>query len=500
MNSFPKVVDSSINPNIQIILSRKIRFLIFCILSFIGSILMLSNSVFSSSVTIIKSELNLTNRQFGTFGSFLGIGHIFGSFIYIILSTKISRKYLFLSSLVICSCSHLFFFVTDYFYFLLLVRSLAGIGQSIGFCYLPTWIEQFGIQKLKSWMITILNITENFGQIWGYLFSLILTSAKWKYSLLFETFSTLFFIPILLLIPKKYFNKELIFDSTKKQLNVNQNENDTSNNKKKYSENATVFESIEYNKKNENQSFDSKDNHNTIDVSSQINIKQNNSNLKKIKNKFCILLTNIQYISLLLYKCVDIFILTAQTFWYSDYIQDTFKIKNDLEIFKSFTSSFVIAPICGILISGILVNFLGGCYSLKFLIMMTITMILSSALAIYTGFTKNFLNFTIFNSLYSLTDNISGNFCVLLSVEYFSPIMKSYALGMFQLAIQIFAFFPAPLAYSEIKLYFNSSKIAMRILLNYSVIGSLCMIWCLINKIRKVIKEKGKKKLIDETI
>ena len=127
-------------------------------------------------------------------------------------------------------------------------------------------------------------------------------------------------------------------------------------------------------------------------------------------------------------------------------------------------------------------------------------MILSSAIAIYTGFTKNFLNFTIFNSLYSLTDNISGNFCVLLSVEYFSPIMKSYALGMFQLAIQIFAFFPAPLAYSEIKLYFNSSKIAMRILLNYSVIGSLCMIWCLINKIRKVIKEKGKKKLIDETI
>ena len=498
MNTLPKNNDSSTNSNSQIILSRKIRFLIFCILSFIGSVLMLSNSVFSSSVTVIKSELNLTNRQFGALGSFLGIGHIFGSLIYTILSGKLSRKFLFLLSLVICSCSHLFFFVTNYFYFLLLIRLLAGTGQSIGFCYLPTWVEQFGIQKLKSWMITILNITENFGQIWGYLFSLILTPAKWKYTLLFETASTLIFLPILISIPKKYFNKELVFYSTKIKSDLNQN---GINNNKKYKETATIFVSIQSDKNIKFSNFYSQNNNinDNNNIPTQINIKQHKANLKKIKNKFCILITNIQYISLLLFKSVENFISTAQTFWYSDFIQETFNIKNDLEIFKSFTLSFVIAPICGILISGILINFIGGYNSIKSLIIMTVSSILTSSIAIYSGLTKIFINFTIFNTLFNLMYNISSNFIILLSVEELSPVMKGYALGIFQFVMQFLAFFPAPMVYAEIKLFFKSSKIAMQILMGYSVVGSLCIIWCLIYKIRRIIKGDGGKKLVEVT-
>ena len=491
MNSVPNAIDPSVNHNSQIILSRKIRFLLFCILSFIGSILMLSNSVFSASVTVIKSELNLTNRQFGMFGSFLGIGHICGSLIYIILSGIFSRKYLFLLSLVICSCSHLFFFVTKYFYFLLLIRLMAGIGQSIGFCYLPTWVEQFAIRKYKSWMITILNIAENFGQIWGYLFSLILTPVKWKYNLLFETSSILIFLPILLLIHKKYFNKELISDGTANKLCESQR--DTNQDKKEPS-NFTVFRTIEeVDRKKVQNSYSNDDNNNNIIE----NFSQKKKQRAYLKHKFCLLIINIQYISLLFCKSVENFINTAQTFWYSDYIQDAFKIKNDLKIFKSFTSSYVIAPICGVLISGFIVSRLGGYYSLKSLAMMTIFSIITSGIAIYAGFTKNFINFTIFNILFNLSYNISSNFIILLSVEELPPTMKGYALGLFQFALQFLAFFPAPLAYAEIKLYFNSSKIAMQILMSYSAVGSLCIIWCLINKICKRIKGRGKKKLVE---
>ena len=201
---------------------------------------------------------------------------------------------------------------------------------------------------------------------------------------------------------------------------------------------------------------------------------------------------------MLLFKSVENFISIEQTFWFSDFVQDTFKIKDSFEIFKSYAFSFVISSITGVLLSGLLVSLLGGYRSLRSLIMMSITSLLACSIGIINGYSSTFPQFTKLNCIFYVLYNISSNFVILLSLLEINYKMKGYAVGFFIFSLQILAFLPAPIVYAELKLYFNSSKKAMKILMDYSAIGVLCMVWSLIYRLIKIFKYLRKKPLIKQ--
>ena len=112
--STPNLSNSQIEKELEkekkVILSKSLRWFILLILCLLHSFLGVSGGVFSSGVTIIKKELNLTDNQFGSFGSINGIGSIIGSFLFTLLNNKISRKYYFLFAMSLNTCMNLCFF------------------------------------------------------------------------------------------------------------------------------------------------------------------------------------------------------------------------------------------------------------------------------------------------------------------------------------------------------------------------------------------------------
>jgi predicted MFS family arabinose efflux permease len=116
--STPNITNSQIEVELEnqkkkkeeIILSKGLRWFILLILCLLHSFLGVSGGVFSSGVKIIKKELNLTDNQFGSFGSINGIGSIIGSFLFTLLNNRISRKYYFLFAMSLNTCMNLCFF------------------------------------------------------------------------------------------------------------------------------------------------------------------------------------------------------------------------------------------------------------------------------------------------------------------------------------------------------------------------------------------------------
>ncbi len=131
-------------------LSKKIRWLILILLSLMHSFLGISSGIFSSSVTKIKSDLKLSDSQFGSIGTFYGFGTLIGSFIFTFLNDKINRKFYFLFSMSLNTCLNIFFFIVHNFYIVILIRTLSGIFVVCGYCFFPIWVEQFGIKKFKT--------------------------------------------------------------------------------------------------------------------------------------------------------------------------------------------------------------------------------------------------------------------------------------------------------------------------------------------------------------
>ena len=97
---------------------------------------------------------------------------------------------------------------------LLFSRFISGFASVFCFIYFPIWVENFAMKKWVNFVQTTVQVANTIGYIIGYFIYLILGSNKWKDGFFIESFSVLFLVLIMAMIPSRYYNKnEIVKDN-----------------------------------------------------------------------------------------------------------------------------------------------------------------------------------------------------------------------------------------------------------------------------------------------
>ena len=189
-------------------IARSCIFIIFIALSIIMSG---DNGVLSSSKKQVRRDLQLDEKGYGFFGSFASAGRMFGSCLFMGLLQTDKRKFLTLVCLCINGSAFFAYSLTFNRWILYCVRFLIGSVRIYPHIYIPVWVDQFGIKKLKTMMMTVINITSPLGQTVGYVLGTINEPDKWYLNYMIVGGLILGFGSLLFFFPAKYFSAKYNF-------------------------------------------------------------------------------------------------------------------------------------------------------------------------------------------------------------------------------------------------------------------------------------------------
>ena len=423
---------SSQNTNIQIeinsadnSLSESVIWILMSIISLIHGLICISPGILSSYITELKKEFNLNDEKYGNLGTVYGLGSLIGSLTFTFVIRIINNKYLICGMIIInCFCNFIFFFTIN-FSILLFSRFISGFATVFCFIYFPIWVENFAMKKWVNFMQTTVQIANTIGNIIGYFIYFILGSNKWKDGFFIESFSVLFLVLIMVMIPERYYNK-------KKKL------------------------------KNEVEISDS----NTMKIEKNTGLVNNSEeNIKKE------IIFNFPFIMIVLYRANRIFIFQALNFWFSDYLQNSLSEKNPKVIFWSYSITMVFSSLIGNILGGIVINKIGGTKSKFSFLAMAILQLLSVLFGIFSPLTNSVSFFTILMSMYILFNSASGIISISATFVVVSEILAGPANGVYSFVVNLIGFLPAPYFYAVMKKILKKESHIIILLVFYGFIG-----------------------------
>ena len=445
---------------IELVLDRETRWIIMILFVLINAVMMMDSGLFSSASSIIKKTLKINDQLFGLFGSCNHSGRIIGTIIFMIIFNKFNRKYLLLLPLYINTLALFSFTITNIISILFIARVLNGLCTAFGFIYFPIWIDQFGIQTKKTMMMSMIQMAPPIGLVLGYLQNTILTSEKYKLSLLIQSIILFCLITLLLFIPQIFFSHKISFhshfDGVAKLNEIEEINNSTekpksiSNNKNK--EISIVRPSI-YN------------------INEEINNNDNLTILKKLK----LIFFNKIFITTVLYKSTNLFICSAIGFWLTNYIENIFEENRLYHKLYSYIIIIVIGPISGMILGGIIGSLIGGYEKRNSLLVILIFQMLASFIGFLIPTAKNLkifvLFFAIFNAFSSAVIPVNAGL-ILWSVP---KNLKGFANGVSSLITTFIGKLPAPFLYGVLQQNFSyvNKKIGMITLMFFPLLGVL---------------------------
>ena len=423
---------SSQNTNIQIeinsadnSLSESVIWILMSIISLIHGLICISPGILSSYITELKKEFNLNDEKYGNLGTVYGLGSLIGSLTFTFVIRIINNKYLICGMIIInCFCNFIFFFTIN-FSILLFSRFISGFATVFCFIYFPIWVENFAMKKWVNFMQTTVQIANTIGNIIGYFIYFILGSNKWKDGFFIESFSVLFLVLIMVMIPERYYNK-------KKKL------------------------------KNEVEISDS----NTMKIEKNTGLVNNSEeNIKKE------IIFNFPFIMIVLYRANRIFIFQALNFWFSDYLQNSLSEKNPKVIFWSYSITMVFSSLIGNILGGIVINKIGGTKSKFSFLAMAILQLFSVLFGIFSPLTNSVSFFTILMSMYILFNSASGIISISATFVVVSEILAGPANGVYSFVVNLIGFLPAPYFYAVMKKILKKESHIIILLVFYGFIG-----------------------------
>ena len=437
-------------------LSEILIWILMFILSIIFGLMEISHGILSSCVIEIKQELKTSDKEFGLFGTFEGLGSCLGSFAFTLIIERVNHKYLICTMLLINCISHFSFFFGLKYPILLISRFLSGFALVFSYLYFPMWVDTFAMKTWVNFMQTFVLFTNRIGSILGYFFFLLFGGHQWKYGFLLESITVSFLVFFMLLIPFEYYDKNYKNPDYIKDDNFPEKE-----------EIPLSFPKIQ--------------DQETI-----------------MKDIIC----NIPFILISLYRGNKLFINIAIGFWYSDYLQTTLMEKNLNIIFWSYSISIVISSIFGILLGGVIIYFIGGTHSKHSYITMTILQFISLIFGFSSSFTHSVFIFSILLSLYVLHNSASGLIAVSASFEVMPKTLKGTAVGIYSIIVDLTGFLPASYSYVIIKDLVGGNYI-IAVLMLYGLIGCaelfIADIYMRIKKIKLYKEEIINKRMEIET-
>ena len=471
-------ISAEIPKKVDIVLKRNIRWMIMIIYLLISIIVAMDTGLFTSASTRIKETLEIDDTKFGLFGSFNHFGRIFGTIIFMFIFNFFNRKNLLIISFFINCFSIFCFSITDKIIILYIARVINGFCTSFGFIYFPIWVDQFGIQNKKTLMMSLLQMAFPIGMIIGYSINTILGTEKWKITFLIEAISLFICNLSIIFMPKKYYSKKLCFkqhfdgvEKIKKMKTI------------RFRKKSTQDLKVNLMKKNNHSIPNVKKNKENIDINRTSLFSENH--LDKIKNddiftfkkKIKYILTNKIFISIILYKSINQFILSGLTFWLADYLENILNEKNSFQRLYVYIETIVIGPIIGIAMGGFIGSFTGG-YEKKYSVLaIFILQAISAVFSVFVPLVDNINFFALYLSLFNafMSSVIPVNTGLILWT--LPKNLKGFGNGVGNLITTILGKFPSPFLYGYIQNTFNkyNKKIGMHFLMKLSFLGEICL-------------------------
>ena len=149
-------------------LKKSLRFIICVILMLVEIGTCSSSGILSSASKGIKKQLKMTDIEFGLFGYWNSNGRLAGALCFMLIFYKFDRKWLIglgiLIKGILLSC---FYFISNAKY-LFLFRFLTGLCHMIPSIYIPIWLDQYGIYKLRPHLQVTYIAFSSIGKATGY--------------------------------------------------------------------------------------------------------------------------------------------------------------------------------------------------------------------------------------------------------------------------------------------------------------------------------------------
>jgi hypothetical protein len=190
-------------------LSRGYRIFLWACLVSVESAINNSSGLLSSASKVIKATLNLNDKEFGLVGSANGLGRTLGSSVFIFVNTRMSAKWTCAFFVIAKGIILASFNIVNSGHMLVGMRFLIGIVHMPPSIYLPVWIDQFGVQKLKTLMQSVVLVVQPGGKVVGFLLHIIVGDKQWRMGFVLEGLYLLAVGFVFAFSPIKYFDSKL---------------------------------------------------------------------------------------------------------------------------------------------------------------------------------------------------------------------------------------------------------------------------------------------------
>ena len=148
----------------KFILYKSIRILVYCLLLLSIILNNISSGLFPSSSIEIKTDLQITDFQFGQLFLYSSLGKIIASLIFYKLKKLTNRKILLIFISLINSIIVFIFYFTKIFWLFSILKLILGINEMLIQIFVPIWIQQFGINKYKLALTSIIQLSNPLGK------------------------------------------------------------------------------------------------------------------------------------------------------------------------------------------------------------------------------------------------------------------------------------------------------------------------------------------------
>ena len=205
----------------KIYLSRYVRMLLFFLLLINSVVIDLDAGVIVSSYKSFTHDLNMSDFQFGSLNSITTVGKIISLIFYMVIINKNHRKFFIVTSAFLNGVSFFAYFLNKNFYYIATVKFLTSFCKVFINVYMPVWVDQFGIKKYKTLLLTLVYMVTSYGRIVGAWIGTVIFNNEWK-----KAFSCCGIIIIslsacLFMVPQKYYSTKYMIVEQKKTITGN---------------------------------------------------------------------------------------------------------------------------------------------------------------------------------------------------------------------------------------------------------------------------------------
>ena len=522
----------------KIYLSRYVRMILFFLLIIFSVIIDLDAGIIVSSYKSFTQDLHMSDFQFGSLNSITTIGKILALLFYMLIINKNHRKFIVVTTSTFQGIGFFLYFINDNYYYIAFVKFITSISKVFINIYMPVWVDQFGIKKYKTLLLTIVYMVTSYGRIVGAWIGTVLFNNEWKKA--FVCCGFIFFILSISLftVPQKYYSTKYMIVEQQKKLTGNvvekivptkEKNNDTtdvdikediqkmkdieyineekksssSNNKDKNEEKKNKKEIENDNDEELNEKDDKKE---KLIYDYNTNANEENLILKKLSiiGKLKIVIINPCFLFSSLSRACIFFVFKVVHVFLKKYAFEALKYTDEITFFYYYSLTTVLAPSLGSLVGGAICNKFFGGYESKNSIWIII--FFGTAAVIFITLTRvteefNYLIIYIFGYFFSVSaflPTISGYIINSLHKK-----LKGFGSSFDSLITNVCGKLPSPIVYGIINDKYKNidPKYAWNKSLMIYYIGTIFIyLTCFFKWIMNSRKSKSKNNVVQKTM